>query len=157
MIARGFTGNRPEKYAFCGLLWGSCGKIITGFQDRCIQPDSATRPGDIVDCGIRIAEWPATVENSGRPGTIQFSLWHDTSSTRALASWFKRGSSFVACSERRKEIKQRRKRREQLTHLKSRLAKATTSEKVEIARKLRALTPGAEGLIHAWKLEEVDR
>ncbi len=63
----------------------------------------------------------------------------------------------VGCSERQKEIKRRRKRRKQLTHLKSRLVKATNSEKGEIARKLRALTPGAEGLIHTWALEEVDR
>ncbi len=63
----------------------------------------------------------------------------------------------MGCSERRKEIKRRRKRREQLTHLRSRLAKATQSEKVEIARKLREVTPGAEGLIVDWKLAEVDR
>ena len=63
----------------------------------------------------------------------------------------------VGCSERRKEIKRRRKRREQLVHLKSRLAKATQSEKVEITRKLRAVTPGAEVLIENWKLAKVDR
>ena len=63
----------------------------------------------------------------------------------------------MGCSERQKEIKRRRKRREQLVHLKSRLAKATQSEKVEITRKLRALTPGAELLIANWELEKADR
>ena len=35
--------------------------------------------------------------------------------------------------------------------------KATKSEKVEIARKLRTMTPGAEVLIANWSLVEVDR
>lgn len=60
-------------------------------------------------------------------------------------------------SERQREIRRRRKRRKQLEHFKSRMPKASNSEKAEIARKLRAMTPGAEGLIHAWELEEVDR
>ncbi len=42
-------------------------------------------------------------------------------------------------------------------HFRSRLAKATQSEKVEIARKLREMTPGAEQLITTWELAEVDR
>ena len=63
----------------------------------------------------------------------------------------------MGCSERRKEIKRRRKRRGRLTQLKSRLTKATTSEKGEIARKLRAISPGAEVLIENWELAEVDR
>jgi len=37
------------------------------------------------------------------------------------------------------------------------LAKATQSEKVEIARKLREITPGAEKLIDDWGLVGVDR
>ncbi len=60
-------------------------------------------------------------------------------------------------SERRRELRRRRKRREQLTALKSRLAKATNSERGEIARKLREITPGAEVLISDWGLAEVDR
>ena len=63
----------------------------------------------------------------------------------------------MGCSERQKEIKRRRKRREQLTRLRARLAKATQSEKVEIARKLREITPGAEKLIDDWGLVGVDR
>jgi hypothetical protein len=63
----------------------------------------------------------------------------------------------LACSERKTELKRRQKRRERITHLKKRLAKATKSEKVEIARKLREVTPGAEVLIANWGLAEVDR
>ena len=63
----------------------------------------------------------------------------------------------MGCSERQKEIRRRRKRREQLTRLQGRLDKATQSEKVEIARKLRAMTPGSEELIESWKLVEADR
>jgi hypothetical protein len=44
-----------------------------------------------------------------------------------------------------------------LTKLKRKLGKATQSEKTEIARKLRGLTPGAEALIAEWKLVESDR
>ncbi len=63
----------------------------------------------------------------------------------------------MGCSERQKEIKRRTKRREQLNKLKGRLKKATQSEKVEIARKLREMTPGAEELIERWELNEADR
>lgn len=63
----------------------------------------------------------------------------------------------MAGSERQREIRRRRKRRKNLDQLKARMPKATQSEKVEIARKLRAMTPGGEGLIRDWELEEVDR
>ena len=63
----------------------------------------------------------------------------------------------MGCSERQKEIRRRRKRREQLVKLRGRLAKATASEKVEIIRKLREMTPGSEVLIKNWELAEVDR
>ena len=63
----------------------------------------------------------------------------------------------MGCSERQKEIRRRRKRRDQLSSLRRRLAKATASEKVEIIRKLRAMTPGSEVLIESWELAEVDR
>jgi hypothetical protein len=63
----------------------------------------------------------------------------------------------MSISERKKEIRRRRKRREKLTHLKKRLGKATKSEQVEIARKVREMTPGAELVITNWKLEAVDR
>ena len=60
----------------------------------------------------------------------------------------------MGCSERQKEIKRRRKRREKLEHLKGRLAKATASEKQEIVRKLRQMTPGCDVLVENWKLIE---
>jgi uncharacterized protein with von Willebrand factor type A (vWA) domain len=59
--------------------------------------------------------------------------------------------------ERKKEIKRRRKRREKLTKLKKQLPKATKSEQVEIARKVRNMTPGAEVIIANWGLAPVDR
>ena len=63
----------------------------------------------------------------------------------------------MSISERKKEIKRRRKRREKLTHLKKKLAKATKSEQVEMARKIRDITPGAEVVIANWGLAAVDR
>jgi hypothetical protein len=63
----------------------------------------------------------------------------------------------ASCSERKTELKRRQKRRLQVARLKKRMVKATKSEKVEIARKLREMTPGAEALISAWGLAEVDR
>jgi hypothetical protein len=56
--------------------------------------------------------------------------------------------------ERKKEIAQRRHRRKKLSQLKRRAAKATHSEKLHIANKLRGLTPGAETIIEALALEE---
>ena len=60
-------------------------------------------------------------------------------------------------TERQREIRRRRKRKAAVIKLKGRLAKATKSEKVEIARKLREMTPGAELLIDKWQLVESDR
>ncbi len=57
-------------------------------------------------------------------------------------------------SERGREIKRRRKRREKLKVFRAKAKKASVSEKGEIARKLRAMTPGAEGLITELVLEE---
>ncbi len=63
----------------------------------------------------------------------------------------------MSASERKRELGRRRSRKEKLTKLKKKLPKATQSEKTEIARKLRNLTPGAEKLIADWQLVEVDR
>ncbi len=63
----------------------------------------------------------------------------------------------MGCSERQKEIRRRRKRRAKITQLKEKLPKATPSEKQEIIRKLREMTPGSEVLIGAWGLDEADR
>lgn len=57
-------------------------------------------------------------------------------------------------SERQREIKRRRKRREKLKVFRTKVKKASVSEKGEIARKLREMTPGAEGLIAELNLEE---
>lgn len=56
-------------------------------------------------------------------------------------------------SERMKEVKRRRHRRQKLNKLQSRLKKATTSEKQMIAEKVRNLTPGAEVVLANWGLE----
>ena len=63
----------------------------------------------------------------------------------------------MSASERKRELRRRRSRTEKLTKLKKKLPKATQSEKTEIARKLRNLTPGAEALIERWQLVESDR
>ena len=63
----------------------------------------------------------------------------------------------MGCSERCKEIKRRRHRRKKLGLLNKRLPKATTSERGEIARKVRALTPGGDVLVGNWELTDVDR
>jgi hypothetical protein len=63
----------------------------------------------------------------------------------------------MSISERKKEIRRRRKRRQKLTHLKKRMPKATKSEQVEIARKVRDMTAGAEVVISNWGLAPVDR
>ena len=63
----------------------------------------------------------------------------------------------MGCSERQKEIRRRRKRREKITRFRSRLDKASQTEKTDMARKLRSMTPGSEVLIKAWSLAGTDR
>ena len=63
----------------------------------------------------------------------------------------------MTISNRAKEIKRRRKRSEKLNKLKKRLPKATKSEQIEIARKVRDITPGAEFVIANWGLVTVER
>lgn len=70
---------------------------------------------------------------------------------------FQTKESFVGASERKRELRRRRKRREKLAHWKAKLPKATQSEKLEIVRKLREASPGAEQLIVDWELVEADR
>lgn len=60
----------------------------------------------------------------------------------------------MGISERQKEIKRRRHRKEKLAQLKRRAEKASASEKAVIAAKIRRLTPGAEEIIARWGLEE---
>lgn len=63
----------------------------------------------------------------------------------------------MGLNNRMKEIKRRRHRRKAYAHLQKRLVKASNSEKVEIVRKLREMTPGANVLIANWQLEEAAR
>jgi hypothetical protein len=60
-------------------------------------------------------------------------------------------------SERHKEIKRRRHRRKKLDHFSKKLQKATVSEKMMIAEKLRNMTPGCEVIIQNWQLVDQDR
>ncbi|MDB4412909.1 hypothetical protein OAF56_00725, partial [Pirellulaceae bacterium] len=60
----------------------------------------------------------------------------------------------MGCSERQKEIKRRRHRRQKLQKLLTHAKKAGANEKPIIATKIRALTSGAEALIKEHKLEE---
>ena len=57
-------------------------------------------------------------------------------------------------SDRKQEIKRRRHRRAKLNQYKRKLKKATTSEKLVMADKLRRMTPGAEVVIATLALEE---
>ena len=57
----------------------------------------------------------------------------------------------------RKKFAARRKRREKITRFRSRLDKASQTEKTDMARKLRSMTPGSEVLIEAWSLAGADR
>ncbi len=50
-------------------------------------------------------------------------------------------------SDRKQEIKRRRKRAKAVQHFKAKLKKATTSEKGVMADKLRKMTPGCEVVI----------
>ena len=60
-------------------------------------------------------------------------------------------------SNRMKEIKRRRHRRQKVAKFQSKLKKATTSEKQAMAEKLRKMTPGAEALIATMGLTERKR
>ena len=56
-------------------------------------------------------------------------------------------------SERKKEIRRRRKRRENYAEMKAKLPKADAAAKVRMVEKLKKLSPGADGLIEAWGLK----
>jgi hypothetical protein len=57
-------------------------------------------------------------------------------------------------SDRKQEIKRRRQRRAKIDRFKRKLKKATTSEKLVMAEKIRKMTPGAEIIIENLALEE---
>jgi hypothetical protein len=60
-------------------------------------------------------------------------------------------------SNRMKEIKRRRHRRQKLVKMQTKLKKATTSEKLVMADKLRRMTTGANVLIARMGLEDRKR
>jgi len=60
----------------------------------------------------------------------------------------------MSCSERRRELRRRRKRAKKVSHLKQRVPKASVSEKLAIAGRIRKMTPGAERIITELALEE---
>lgn len=59
----------------------------------------------------------------------------------------------MAGVERNREISRRRKRKQQVRRLKKRVTTASASEKNEIVRKLRRLTPGADAVIAAMGIK----
>ena len=64
------------------------------------------------------------------------------------------GVPSVPSSERRKEIKRRRHRRQKKLHFARKLRNATVSETVAIAEKLRALTPGGQEIVDRWEIDK---
>ena len=60
----------------------------------------------------------------------------------------------MSCSERKRELRRRRTRRKKVSILARKLQKATVSERIVIADKLRALTPGGETIIARWDLDK---
>jgi len=59
----------------------------------------------------------------------------------------------VSISERKKEIRRRRKRRENYAAMKAKLPKADFAAKSKIVDKLKKLSPGADDLIQSWGLK----
>lgn len=60
-------------------------------------------------------------------------------------------------SNRMKEVKRRRHRRQKLAKFQTKLKKATTSEKLAMAEKLRKMTSGCDTLIARMGLSERKR
>ena len=60
----------------------------------------------------------------------------------------------MGLSERQRELRRRRSRKKKLNHIKSRLAKASVSEKNVLAERIRRITPGADVIIERLSLEE---
>ena len=56
-------------------------------------------------------------------------------------------------SERKKEIKRRRKRRENYAAMKPKVEKADANLREKMREKLRKMTPGADAVIQAWGIE----
>lgn len=61
----------------------------------------------------------------------------------------------MTISERKKEIKRRRHRKQKLSKLHAKLKKTNPAERAAIAEKIRRVTPGAETIIENWGLKEI--
>ena len=59
----------------------------------------------------------------------------------------------MSISERKKEIRRRRKRRENYANMKAKLPKADVATKAKFVEKLKKLSPGADVLIDTWGLK----
>ncbi len=60
----------------------------------------------------------------------------------------------MAGSERQRELRRRRHRKEKVAKLQKKLQTGSAGDKALIAEKLRMLTPGAEDIIRRWGLED---
>lgn len=58
----------------------------------------------------------------------------------------------MSLSERKRELRRRRHRKQKLAKIRVRAQKASAAEKAVLAQKLRDLTPGAAGVIAELKL-----
>ena len=58
----------------------------------------------------------------------------------------------MSASERKRELRRRRKRREKFAHIKAKLDKMDGIAKEKVAAQLRKMTIGAEEVIQAWGL-----
>jgi len=59
----------------------------------------------------------------------------------------------MSISERKKEIRRRRKRRAKYAHFKSKLEKMDASAREKLVEKLRQMTPAADVLVARWGLQ----
>ena len=60
----------------------------------------------------------------------------------------------MGSSERQRELRRRRHRKQKMAHIKRRAEKASVSEKGQLAEKIRRLTPGAPEIIERLGLVE---
>ena len=60
----------------------------------------------------------------------------------------------MAGTEKQREIRRRRARRHRLVKLRKRAERGGPNDKIEVARKLRRLTPGADVVIASLGLEQ---
>lgn len=59
----------------------------------------------------------------------------------------------MSMSERKRELRRRRKRREKIAHMKTKVESADPAAREKMATQLRRMTVGAEVIIKNWELE----